>query len=160
VVVKSFAASLAAVIASLAPHSYAYPNAILLHHQLSGGNSGNLTEQREQVKRAEEWSRRLLGPLCKKLNTTQEKFVRDMYRHDSTGDWSEFADRAAELGWVQHVVREVRERGITQLSEAPGNAASKPRAERRDAQGRSYVDLPRLQPFDLWFLHDPDDYYR
>lgn len=163
VVVKSFAASLAAVITTLAPHSYAYPNAILLHHQLSGGNGGNLTEQREQVKRAEEWSRRLLGPLCNKLKMTQEKFVHEMYRHDSTGDWSEFADRAARLGWVQHVVKEVRERGVTQLPAATGQDASaspSAGAERRDAQGRSYVELPRLRPFDLWFLHDPDDYYR
>lgn len=161
VVVKSFAASLAAVITSLAPHSYAYPNAILLHHQLSGGNGGNLTEQREQMKRAEEWSRRLLGPLCDKLKMTQAKFVREMYRHDSSGDWSEFADRAARLGWVERVVNEVRERGVTQLSAVTGEGAlARERAERRDAQGRSYVELPRLRPFDLWFLHDPGDYYR
>jgi len=37
VVVKSFAASMAAVITTLAPHSYAYPNAVILHHQMSGG---------------------------------------------------------------------------------------------------------------------------
>ena len=161
VLVKSFAASMAAVITSLAPHSYAYPNAILLHHQVSGGTLGNLTEQREQVSRAEEWSRRLLGPLSKKLSTTPEKLVREMYRHDSTGDWSEFADNAVRLGWIEHVVKAVRERGVTQLSGAPSTAgAPEARTERRDTQGKSYVELPRLQPFDLWFLHDPDDYYR
>jgi len=161
VLVKSFAASMAAVITSLAPHSYAYPNAILLHHQVSGGTLGNLTEQREQVSRAQEWSRRLLGPLCKKLSTTPEKLVREMYRHDSTGDWSEFADNAVRLGWIDHVVQAVRERGVTRLSSTPGATdAAEARVERRDGQGKSYVELPRLQPFDLWFLHDPDDYYR
>ena len=37
VVVKSFAASMAAAIATLAKHSYAYPNAVILHHQISAG---------------------------------------------------------------------------------------------------------------------------
>ena len=39
VVVKQYAASMAATIATLADHSAAYPNAIILHHQLSGGIS-------------------------------------------------------------------------------------------------------------------------
>jgi ATP-dependent Clp protease protease subunit len=161
VLVKSFAASMAAVITSLAPHSYIYPNAILMHHQISSGIGGNLTMQREHVSRVQEWSRRLHGPLCKRLGTSLEQFVREMYRHDSKGDWSEFGDSAARLGWVGHVVKGVRERGITQLS-SPSAADAVPDVlgQRRDPQGRSYVELPRLQPFDLWFLHDPGNFYR
>src|SRR5262249_38058956 len=48
VVVKSFAASMAAGITTLATRSYAYPNAIILHHQLSSGSMGNLTQQKER----------------------------------------------------------------------------------------------------------------
>ena len=49
VVVKSFAASMAAAITTLANESYAYPNAVILHHQISSMMIGqlNLTEQRE-----------------------------------------------------------------------------------------------------------------
>ena len=48
VVVKSFAASMAAAITTLAKESYAYPNAVILHHQISSTVFGqlNLTEQR------------------------------------------------------------------------------------------------------------------
>ena len=49
VVVRSFAASMAATIATLAPHSYAYPNAIILHHQMSGGAVGNMTDMEQEL---------------------------------------------------------------------------------------------------------------
>ena len=52
VVVKSFAASMAAVITTLAVHSYAYPNAVILHHQMSTGANGNMTQIKEQVEEA------------------------------------------------------------------------------------------------------------
>ena len=38
VVVKSFAASMAACIATCADRSFAYPNAVILHHQISSGS--------------------------------------------------------------------------------------------------------------------------
>jgi ATP-dependent Clp protease protease subunit len=161
VVVKSFAASMAAVITTLAPHSYAYPNAILLHHQMSGGAFGNLTEQREQIREAEQWSHRLMAPLCKKLGLTEEQFVAQMYAHNSQGDWSEFADRAQQLHWVDRVVDEVRERGVAEL-DPDGDAASGAKSEAReevDQQGRPFVRLPRLNAFDYWYLYDPDGYF-
>ena len=58
VVVKSFAASMAATIATLAEESYAYPNAIILHHQLSSSfffRSMNLTQQKESYEDAKRW---------------------------------------------------------------------------------------------------------
>ena len=159
VVVKSFAASMAATITTLAPHSYAYPNAILLHHQLSGGSIGNLTEQREQLKEAEEWSRRLTEPLCKKLHLTEAQFRTEMYRHNSNGDWSEFADRAAQLGWVEHVVKGVHERGVVELPPSGGSSQpGKAQEEQLDSQGPR-PKLPRLQPFDGWYLYNPDGFY-
>jgi ATP-dependent Clp protease protease subunit len=161
VVVKSFAASMAAVITTLAPHSYAYPNAILLHHQLSGGAFGNLTEQREQIREAEEWAHRLMAPVCKKLGLTEEQFVAQMYSHNSQGDWSEFADRARQLHWVDHVVNEVRERGVEELKpdQAAGSKTKSELEEQTDDSGRPYVRLPRLKPFDYWYLYDPDGYF-
>src|SRR5260221_13390772 len=43
VVVKSFAASIAAGITTMATKSFAYPKPIILHHHLSGRTCGNLT---------------------------------------------------------------------------------------------------------------------
>ena len=40
---------MAAVITTLAPHSYVYPNAVILHHQILSFSFGNLTEQKEQL---------------------------------------------------------------------------------------------------------------
>ncbi|UCF32843.1 MAG: ATP-dependent Clp protease proteolytic subunit [Phycisphaerales bacterium] len=162
VVVKSFAASMAAVITTLADHSYAYPNAIVLHHQMSSGMYGNLTQQREQLENAMEWARRLSEPVAEKMGVTVERLVELMYENNSDGDWEEFADKAKELKWVNDVVNNIREVGIRK----------RPTAERRshplfffgeeevDENGKRFVRLPRLQPFDHYFIYNPDGYYR
>ncbi|MEL6106313.1 MAG: ATP-dependent Clp protease proteolytic subunit, partial [Planctomycetota bacterium] len=112
VVVKSYAASMAAIITTLADDSYAYPNAILLHHQMSSFVSGNMTQQAEQLEVNQEWARRLMEPVCEKLGTTPEAWVKEMYENSSTGDWEEFADRAQELGWVANIVPRIREESV------------------------------------------------
>ena len=164
VVVKSFAASMAAVIATLAPHSYAYPNAIILHHQLLSISFGNVTQQKEQLAQMQEWYRRLSDPVAKKMGLSVEAFTKEMYQHNSDGDWQEFADKAVELKWIDHVVNEIRETGI--VKEPDDSAAQKKPAlmfglaEEQDAQGHSYVRLPRLETPDAYWIHNPDTYYR
>ncbi len=171
VVVKSYAASMAAVITTLADNSYAYPNAILLHHQMSSFLSGNMTEQAEQLEVNQEWARRLMGPLCYKLGTTQEKFVKEMYENSSTGDWEEFADRAHELKWVGNVVERVREESVMKkptASNVAGNiiviGSLEPLrfdgTEEVDERGVRFRRLPRPHPYDCYFVHNPDGYYR
>lgn len=162
VVVKSFAASMAAVITTLADHSYAYPNAIILHHQMSGGMYGNLTQQAEQLENAKEWARRLSEPVSKKMGISPEKFVALMYEHNSDGDWEEFADKAKELKWVNEIIHEIREEGVRKR---PEGDTSQPiiffwQQEEVDSDGQRFVRLPKLQPFDHYFLYDPDHYYR
>jgi len=172
VVVKSYAASMAAVITTLADHSYALPNAVILHHQMSSGMRGNLTQQAEQLENAMEWSRRLHEPVVDKMGITYDRFVELMYENDSNGDWEEFADVAVDLEWVDEVVMEVREQGVR---ERPRSAApsfffwfmAEPEQAnpmlsnmRRDEQGRAFIQLPPLQPFDHYFLHDPNGFYR
>ncbi|HBE70041.1 MAG TPA: peptidase S14 [Planctomycetaceae bacterium] len=172
VVVKSFAASMAATITTLAEHSYAYPNAILLHHQMSSFLSGNMTEQAEQLEVNQEWARRLMGPLCDKLETTPEKFVKEMYENSSTGDWEEFADRACELKWVGNIVSQIREESVVKRPTTTNSSGSfiiiggalEPLrfdgTEEVDEQGNRFKRLPRLHPFDCYFVHNPDGYYR
>ena len=112
VVGKSFAASMAAVITTLADHSYAYPNAIILHHQMSTMQWGNMTQLKEQLEIAKEWYRRLADPVAKKMGTSIEAMTKQMYEHNSDGDWEEFADKAVSLKWVGKVVHEIRETGM------------------------------------------------
>lgn len=168
VVVKSYAASMAAAICALAQRSFAYPNAIILHHQISNGMRGNLAAQREGVKMLEEWWQRLAAPIAAKMGISTEEFSKLMYEHSSTGDWQEFADNAVKLKWVDTVVTRCEETAlikhpdIEQTTEekvaTSGKASAKADAS---SPGRGPVaSLPRLSPLDCYYLYNPDGYYR
>ena len=78
VVVKSFAASMAATITTLAEKSFVYPNAVILHHQISQSfmfSSMNLTEQKENVDDLMRWWNRLAGPIAEKMGITPDQFI-------------------------------------------------------------------------------------
>ncbi|TLD70860.1 peptidase S14 [Phragmitibacter flavus] len=170
-VVKSFAASMAACITTLAEKSFAYPNAVILHHQIASFSGGNLTQQQEWVREMEEWWKRLAGPVADKMGITREEFIKRMYAKSSSGDWNEFADEAQKLKWVDVVVEEIEETGTLRLPEDSGTepsmrrlatstASADPHAETTDAKGRPSMLLPRLNPFDCYWLYNPDGYYK
>ena len=174
VVVKSFAASMAACITTLAEKSFAYPNAVILHHQIASFSGGNLTQQQEWVREMEEWWKRLAGPVADKMGITREEFIKRMYDRSSSGDWNEFADRAKELKWVDEVVNEIQETGTLRLpgdkdedtptrrtsTMAQGGAFTAETTESVDAKGRPMMTLPRLNPFDCYWIYNPDGYYK
>jgi len=170
VVVKSFAASMAANIATQAKKSFAYPNAIILHHQILNGSFGNLTAQKENLKDLEEWWKRLAAPVAAKMGISLDDFIKRMYQNRSTGDWEEFGDSACKLKWVDEIVQTVREESYDKNPDAPVAAPALPApargdaqsasAERVDASGRRYILLPRLEPVDCYYLYNPDNYYR
>jgi len=166
VVVKSFAASMAAIITTLADRSYVYPNAIMLHHQMSSMVWGNMTRMKEQLDLAREWERRLLIPLSKKVGMDPEEFRKKMYEKNSDGDWQEFGDKAVEYKWATSVVDEIEETGIVKNPDevaparGPGRMNGFELAEKTDENGQRYVMLPRLEPFDFYFIYNPDRYYR
>lgn len=166
VVVKSFAASMAAGIATLAKESYAYPNAVILHHQISSTLFGqiNLTQQAEIVKESQRWWTRLATPVADKMGITTDEFIKRMYAHSTSGDWSEFGEEAQKLKWVNHVIQGVEETSLTKNPDAkPAPAAPAVAAEIKeelDADGKPFAYLPRLTPKDVYFLYNPDGYYR
>lgn len=163
VVVKSYAASMAAVIATLADKSYAYPNAIILHHQIWSVLAGNPTQQKQQLDVLHDWDKRLREPVAKKMGVSLDKFTKQMYEHNVDGDWEEFADEAVRLKWVNQVVHQVKETGF--LKEPDDKKDEKPRlafglAEEAGPKGERFVRLPNLQPFDAYFMYNRDNYYR
>ena len=167
VLVKSFAASMAACITTLAHESYAYPNAIILHHQISTQIAGarlNLTQQREFFEESKRWWDRLAAPIALKMGISTDEWINRMYAHSSSGDWSEFGDKAKELKWVNHIINGVEETSFTKDPDAkpspPAPAVKAALAEEVDADGRPFVWLPRLNPKDVYFLYNPDGYYR
>ncbi len=165
VVVKSFAASMAAAITTLAQESYAYPNTVILHHQISSVVMGqlNLTQQREFHEESQRWWARFGTPLATKMGITPDEFIKRMYAQSTSGDWSEFGEQAKDLKWVNHIVSGIDETSFTKDPDAV--APSKPAAqatlsEEIDASGKPFVWLPRLNPKDVYFLHNSDSYYR
>lgn len=165
VVVKSFAASMAACITTLAEESYAYPNAVILHHQISSQIAFarlNLTQQKEFFQESNRWWERLAAPVAKKMGISTDEFIEKMYARSSSGDWSEFADEAKKLKWVNHIVDGILESSITMNPDADEKEADKKTAlvEEIDPDGKVFTYLPRLNPKDVYFLYNPDGYYR
>ncbi len=165
VVVKSFAASMAAAITTLAQESYAYPNAVILHHQISSVVMGqlNLTQQREFHEESQRWWARFGTPIANKMGITPDEFIKKMYAQSTSGDWSEFGEQAKDLKWVNHIVNGIDETSFTKDPDAVEPAkTAKPVAltEEVDASGKPFVWLPRLNPKDVYFLHNSDGYYR
>ena len=167
VLVKSFAASMAACITTLAHESYAYPNAVILHHQISSQIASarlNLTQQREFFEESTRWWERLAAPIAQKMGLSTDELIKRMYAHSSSGDWSEFGDKAKELKWVNHIINGVEETSFTKDPDAKPSPPVPPvktaLAEELDAEGRPFVWLPRLNPKDVYFLYNPDGYYR
>lgn len=163
VIVKSFAASMAATILTVADDSYAYPNAIILHHQPWSVSWGNLTQQKEQLDIFKEWARRLHTPVAEKMGVSLDEFYKQMYEKNSEGDWQEFADAAKKLKWVENVVDTIREEGVIKM---PEDEAPQPRwyfaSDKADVttEEKAFIRLPQPEPFDFYFLYNPYDRYR
>ena len=164
VVVKSFAASMAAGITTLAKKSYAYPNAIILHHQILRGSFGNLTQQKESIKDMEDWWKRLASPVAAKMGITLDELIKQMYEKNSTGDWKEFGDGALKLKWVDQIAQTIREESLVKNPDSESKTARQSGTEylqaQVDADGNRHVILPRLDPVDCYYLYNPDGYYR
>lgn len=170
VVVKSAAVSMCAVITALAERSFAYPNALILHHQMMGLFYGNSTQISERMKITEEWSKRLMYPVAQKMGLDLEAFVKAMYEHNTDGNWMEFANDAQKLGWVDHVVSSIRETSYIdepmQDEEESQRASLVVLEDKWGGQGQSKPDtrhkfkLPPLGAGDFYHLYDPEGIYK
>jgi ATP-dependent Clp protease protease subunit len=166
VVLKSYAASMAATMVTLAKKSFAYPNAVILHHQISSTfffTSMNLTQQKEHYAEMVKWWERLAAPIAKKMGITTDEFIKNMYEKSSDGDWSEFASDAKALKWVDHIVERIEETSLLKDPDSEKKIKKLPKvivAEGSDEKGRPVAYLPRLSPKDMYFIYNPDRYYQ
>jgi ATP-dependent Clp protease protease subunit len=166
VVLKSYAASMAAAMVTLAKKSFAYPNAVILHHQISSTfffTRLNLTQQKEYYIEMEKWWERLAGPITKKMGISTEEFIKKMYKKSSDGDWSEFASDAKKYKWVDHIVEQIEETSLLKDPNAEKKVRKFPKiviAKGKDKEGRPVAYLPRLSPKDMYFIYNPDKYYQ
>ena len=99
------------------------------------------------------------------MGITTDALIKQMYEHSSSGDWSEFGEDARKLKWVNHIVQGIDETSVNKdpdFADAPVQAPSKPGAlvEEIDANGKPFAWLPRIDPKDVYFIYNPDGYYR
>ena len=163
VVVKSLAASMAAIITTVAENSYAYPNAIIVHHQLSITiflARLNVTQQKEMYEDSQKWWDRMMAPIAKKMEITPDEFIKRMYAKASSGDWSEFGTEAKDLKWVNNIVQRIEETALVVNPDAVKNEDSLGMHEEITAEGRAVVYLPHLSPKDAYFVYNHDQYYQ
>ncbi len=165
VVVKGFAASMSALITTLATKSYAYPSALVLHHQPWTFTVGNLRELKEELAFIQEWWNRFGGQVAKKMGLSLGKFDKLLYEKASRGDWMEFADNAKKVKWVDYVVNDVHDTSLRELPEATNYTLKKYIEEyygveftAQEQDGKVY--LPQLGAKDFYYLYNPDHLYQ
>jgi ATP-dependent Clp protease protease subunit len=101
------------------------------------------------------------------MGITADEMIQRMYAKSTSGDWSEFGEEAQKLKWVNHIVRGIDESSfiedpdkVTAPTSAPMPTRTASLTEEIDPSGKPYVWLPRLDPKDVYFLYNPDSYYR
>ncbi len=149
VVVKGYAASMAAIITTMAKRSYVYPSTVVLHHQASTSFSGNQTQLEQQLKWSKIWCERIFVKVANKMGITVDEFVAKMYAAVSTGDWKVLGTEAVKLKWVTHVVERMTEEGVNNTAAVPALGVIKP-----DGLNGTTALNP-LTPFDIWWIYDP-----
>lgn len=172
VVVKQFAASMAAITTTSAVRSFCYPGTIILHHQMSTGFRGNMRSLKENMAFTDDLSERIFRPVYTKIGYKDSRtFVDDMYKHFNSGDWLAFGDEAVKMRWATDTVTQIRETSIREnpAGDAVGVGMGGPMAQfvtqgcelKRDENGKAYYKLPMLTtPGDVWDLHDPQGTFR
>ena len=163
VVVKSFVASMAALITTLADKSYAYPNAVILHHQPWTFTQGNVRDLKEEQEFLQEWWSRLGGRLAKKMGVSLKKLDQLLYEKSGRGDWLEFADSAKKLKWIDHTINGIQDSSIRELP-SPENYTwegyLKSTCEVANTIENGVIYLPPLDAKDFYYLYNPDNRYR
>lgn len=167
VVVKQFAASMAAITATMADRCYVYPNTIILHHQASSGVQGTKTDMDQGMAFFHDLYERIFKPVYTKIGYKDAKsFENDMYARFTSGDWAAFGDEAAKLKWVTGTVDRIEESGVLSRPTLGANAYGLPfyaqgSVEKRDENGRAYFELPALSAQgDAWILSDPEGRFK
>jgi len=170
VVLKSFAASMAAVIVTLADKSFAYPNAMMLHHEIKGyGGLGStsLTQEREKYEDMKKSWEVFAKPIAEKMGVTLDEYVKLLYANSSSGDWKEFALAAHKLKWVNNIVNKIEDNSVRidplHKEEESGygeEVSYRGEVKNVNETGETVHYLPKLRPADMYYIYNPNGYYQ
>ncbi|WP_243575241.1 ClpP family protease [Candidatus Cardinium sp. cByotN1] len=164
VVVKAFAASMAAIITTLATKSYAYPNAEILHHQPSSWFLyGNLRATKEQYEVLNKIWKRLGGRVAKKMGISLKAFDKKLYEKSMYGDWMEYGDYAKKIKWVDYVINGIQHSAISSLPDAADYSFEKFikeqygfNKEKETETSQAVIQYHALAPHDFDYSYNPD----
>ena len=150
---------------TIAKHSYVYPNAWILHHQVRSQipESTDVLEFQQEQQRLLKWAARIHDPIAKKLKyKSYKEFYADMYKNDSNGDWAEFGDDAVRLNWANTIINGVSEEGIMdyptkeeELNIILPSGKSQPHHSKN-----KQIILPSPLSFDFYFIYNDDNRYQ
>jgi ATP-dependent Clp protease protease subunit len=166
VVVRSFAASMAALITTLAKKSYIYPNATLLHHQPWTSTWGNLRELKEDLEFMQQLWKRLGGEIAKKMHISLETLDKKLYEKSARGEWVEFGDNAVKLKWADHVISHIDNTGVREMPNDMDYTLRKYYQKYYDTAGgepekmNDKVLLLPLAGNDFYYLYNPHHTYQ
>jgi len=161
VVVKSYAASMAAMIATLASKSYVYPNAVILHHQpWTWSWGGNVRSQQEEYEKLLKIWQRLGGSVAKKMGISLKELDKKLYEKSLYGDWQEYGDNAKKIKWVDVVINGADDSALAIFPDASLYSYKSYVTEYYDMGGESEIaDLEkyhRLCPHDFNYSYNPN----
>ncbi|MBX9889937.1 MAG: ATP-dependent Clp protease proteolytic subunit [Amoebophilaceae bacterium] len=164
VVVKTYAASMAALIATLATKSYSYPNAWILHHQPTCFSFAlNVRAKQEDYERLRKLWERLGGAVAKKMGISLKAFDKKLYEKSMKGDWIEYGDNAKKLKWVDVVIAGVDDSALAVFPDPADYTWEKygkkywnsTAAEEGSTLSKEAEEYARLNPHDFNYCYNP-----
>ena len=172
VVVQSYAASMAALITTLAKKSYIYPNAVILHHlPWTSVWYCNVREMKEVLDWMQQIWARFGGEVAKKMGIRLEELDKKFYEKSVSGNWEEFGDNATKIKWADHVITHMYDTGLRQQVDSRDYTWYRYYQEYYDqglplgengkinsSQGKIW--LPPLAANDFYYLYNPNNVYQ
>lgn len=170
VVVRSWAASMAAIFVSRAERSYIYKDAQILHHQVLSFTIGNITQHEEKLKRLHALSKRTELPMLEKINArltklgkndlwTYDTWIKAINSQDMTHDWTAYGDEAYYLGWVDNIVHRIRYTSQVRHPDAKYSIETKkdpppaPPLPKKSSDNLLKLELEPLRPGDYYAIY-------
>lgn len=117
VVLKDFAASMAAILVTLSPNSYACTGSVMLHHQcwLWSFSRMNVTDLKQWYQYLGKRWKNIGGAIAKKMGISLQNFEKKLA--EKGGEWREYSDDAKKLKWVNHIINGIEDTAIFTLPE-------------------------------------------
>jgi len=148
IVVKTFAASMAAIISStFAEQTYFLKHAIILHHEVSIEVSGNTSQHSSNMQALNRWQEILFKPIAERRGQTVPEFIQSLYAIKRDGDATLMAEDAVKEKWILNTIEGIEDESF---NEAP-SFAKKPVLQIMLEEDDSAVD--RISPGDFWHVY-------